>query len=98
VPVGTAAGLQFAAVLKSLEPGLASQVAFCARAGGAVDIMPMAKLAATGVNRRTPRVPRAAMPPRPTPTEVSAYHPAAGLSLANPTRANVFTGILPRFS
>jgi hypothetical protein len=32
VPVGTAAGLQFAAVLKSPEPGLASQVALWAEA------------------------------------------------------------------
>ena len=29
VPVGTAAGVQFAAVLKSPDPGLRSQVAFC---------------------------------------------------------------------
>jgi hypothetical protein len=32
VPVGTAAGFQLAVVLKSAVPGLASQVAFCARA------------------------------------------------------------------
>ena len=33
VPVGTVAGVQLALVLKSPEPGLASQVAFCAAAG-----------------------------------------------------------------
>ena len=39
VPVGTVvAGLQLAAVLKSPEPGLASQVASCARAETAIDI------------------------------------------------------------
>ena len=38
VPVGTVAGLQLAAVLKSPEPGLASQVASCARAETATDI------------------------------------------------------------
>ena len=65
VPIGTAAGFQFAAVLKTPEPGLTSQVASCARASGAIDVMPMAKLAATSVNRRTPRVPRVAMPPAP---------------------------------
>jgi hypothetical protein len=35
VPVGTVAGVQLAAVLKSPELGLASQVASCARAGDA---------------------------------------------------------------
>ena len=72
VAVGTVAGFQLAAVLKSPEPGLASQVAFCAHAGGAVDIMPIARLAASSVNRRTSPIPRVAMPPRPTPIEVAA--------------------------
>src|ERR1700729_4190788 len=41
VPVGTVAGFQLLEVLKSAEPGLASQVASCAKAG-VVDNRPMA--------------------------------------------------------
>jgi hypothetical protein len=36
MPVGTVAGVQFPAVLKSGEPGIAFQVASCAAAGAAI--------------------------------------------------------------
>src|ERR1044071_9362442 len=38
VPIGTAAGVQLAAVLKSAEPGFSNQVASCADAGRTAEI------------------------------------------------------------
>ena len=54
VPVGTVAGVQLAAVLKSPEPGLSSQVASCARAGhAAATSAVLASIAAAMRCRRT---------------------------------------------
>lgn len=47
---GTVAGFQFAAVLKSPEPGLASQVALCADAC-ALKTTPRSRLAAANADR-----------------------------------------------
>ena len=45
---------------------------------------------ATGIKRRTPLIPRVAIPPRPTPVKLAAYHAAAGPRLANAVRTVVF--------
>jgi len=78
VPVGTVPEAQLAAVLKSPVPGLASQVASCARAGSA----------AGSVDARADDASKAARNPRPAPNRSFTMRNATTSPFARPCAAS----------